>query len=121
MKVSCIQVLILTTLIAVAMGTPPYQPNNGYSSYNYDVDYYAPAYPAYNYGYHIKDPYTYSEFGHEETRKGDNTKGQYQVLLPDGRRQVVTYYVNGKSGFVADVKYIGDAQYPAKQSPYRQY
>lgn len=38
--VSCIQVIILSTLIAVVIGTPPYQPNNGYSSYNYDVNYY---------------------------------------------------------------------------------
>ena len=45
--------------------------------------------PYYNYGYAVKDPYTYADFGHEETRSGDNTKGSYQVLLPDGRRQVL--------------------------------
>ena len=28
--------------------------------------------------------------------------------FPDGRRQIVNYYVNGYSGYVADVKYEGD-------------
>ena len=28
--------------------------------------------------------------------------------FPDGRRQIVNYYVDGYSGYVADVKYEGD-------------
>ena len=47
-----------------------------------------------------------------EARDGDNTKGTYSVVLPDGRRQTVDYYVNGYSGYVADVKYEGEAQFP---------
>ena len=46
-----------------------------------------------------------SEFGQEETRDGDRTDGKYFVDLPDGRRQTVTYYVDGDSGFVAKVSY----------------
>lgn len=57
-----------------------------------------------SYGYN----YGPLDFGHSENRKGDNTKGQYNVLLPDGRRQVVNYYVDGYSGYVADVKYEGE-------------
>ena len=34
------------------------------------------------------------------------------MQLPDGRLQKVTYTVNGDSGFVADVTYEGEAQYP---------
>ena len=45
-----------------------------------------------------------------EARDGDNTKGTYSVVLPDGRRQTVDYYVNGYSGYVADVKYDGYAK-----------
>jgi len=45
--------------------------------------------------------------GHNENRDGDKTKGSYEVILPDGRKQVVEYYVDAYSGFVADVKHEG--------------
>ncbi|XP_047471424.1 proline-rich protein 3-like [Penaeus chinensis] len=46
-------------------------------------------------------------------------KGSYYVLLPDGRLQKVAYTVNGDSGFVAEVSYEGEAQYPEyKPAPY---
>jgi hypothetical protein len=48
-----------------------------------------------------------ADFGHKETRNGKLTKGSYFVDLPDGRTQIVKYYVNGKSGYVADVSYKG--------------
>ncbi|XP_047494750.1 pro-resilin-like [Penaeus chinensis] len=59
----------------------------------------------YEFGYEVADPESGNDFGHAETRSGDSTSGQYRVLLPDGRVQVVTYTVNADSGFVAQVSY----------------
>ena len=69
----------------------------------------------------MKDDDTYVDMGHSEYRNGDKTDGQYFVVLPDGRRQVVSYYVDGYSGYVADVKYEGEAKYdynPAYKAAY---
>jgi Insect cuticle protein len=61
----------------------------------------------------------YANFGHEENRKGDYTKGSYYVDLPDGRRQRVNYYVDGYSGYVAEVTYEGEIKYYNDyESPY---
>jgi len=66
--------------------------------------------PKYEFDWAVNEDYT--KFNHEEQRDYDNTKGSYSVDLPDGRRQTVTYYVDGDSGFVAEVTYSGEAQYP---------
>ncbi|XP_071541381.1 pro-resilin-like [Panulirus ornatus] len=65
----------------------------------------------YNFNWDVHDDSTSNEFDHNEERENDNTQGSYSVQLPDGRRQIVTYYVNGDSGYVADVKYEGEAYF----------
>jgi len=50
--------------------------------------------PNYDFKYQIHGGGNF--FGHQETRKEYQTQGQYHVLLPDGRRQVVSYYVDEK-------------------------
>ncbi|XP_032790756.2 endochitinase A [Daphnia magna] len=60
---------------------------------------------SYSFAYKVSDPAMKQDFGHSEKRVGDNTKGRYDVLLPDGRRQVVDYQVLGDRGYVADVTY----------------
>ncbi|XP_037802452.1 pro-resilin-like isoform X2 [Penaeus monodon] len=53
-----------------------------------------------------------NDFGHQEARDGDHTQGSYYVQLPDGRLQTVKYFVDGDSGYVAEVSYEGEARYP---------
>ena len=60
--------------------------------------------------------------GQYENRNGDAVKGNYHVVLPDGRKQTVDYHVDGYSGYVADVKYDGyakDAEYSSKPAAYK--
>jgi hypothetical protein len=81
----------------------------------------------YNFDWVVKDDYSYNYYGQNENRNGDNTEGSYFVQLPDGRLQTVKYYVNGDSGFVAEVSYSGEPKYEASSykpayapAPYKQ-
>jgi len=66
----------------------------------------------YSFEYGVADNISGSQFGDQESRSGGLTQGQYQVGLPDGRVQTVTYTVDGPSGYVATVEYSGEAVYP---------
>merc|ERR1719260_2831 len=75
-----------------------------------------PAYPdepaKYTYTYGVQDPETANNYGQQESRDGYSTQGEYFVNLPDGRLQKVTYTVSGDGGYIAEVTYTGEAQYP---------
>ncbi|XP_076061318.1 uncharacterized protein LOC143037090 [Oratosquilla oratoria] len=78
------------------------------------VEDYGPA--KYDFTYAVKDDDSGNDFGHQEARDGDRTDGSYYVQLPDGRLQKVVYYVDGDSGYVAEVTYEGEAHYPEPES-----
>lgn len=44
------------------------------------------------------------EFGHRESRQGDEANGLYHVLLPDGRTQIVEYEAD-QDGYKPKVSY----------------
>merc|ERR1711981_1037892 len=67
--------------------------------------------PVYNYEYGVNDPHYGPVFSQKESRDNYDTAGEYRVNLPDGRVQIVTYSA-GPDGYVADVKYEGEATYP---------
>merc|ERR1712029_1254294 len=94
--------------IAAPSGVPAYAPAPAYAPVE-------PTYPdeapVYQYTYAVKDDYSFSNFNAHEERDGYNTAGAYQVALPDGRTQTVTYTAT-KDGYIADVKYDGEAKYP---------
>ncbi|XP_050728914.1 pro-resilin-like [Eriocheir sinensis] len=70
----------------------------------------------YNFQWAVDHDPSSNEFGHQEARDGDDTKGSYYVQLPDGRLQQVTYFVDGDNGYIADVKYTGSAEFDSDES-----
>merc|ERR1712165_122548 len=72
----------------------------------------APTHP-YTYNYGVADDYSKAAFSQTESNDGTGVvEGSYQVNLPDGRVQTVTYHANDIDGYVAEVSYAGEAQYP---------
>merc|ERR1712186_247656 len=67
--------------------------------------------PVYNYEYGVNDPHYGPVFSQKESRDNYDTAGEYRVNLPDGRVQIVSYTANA-DGYVADVRYEGEAVYP---------
>merc|ERR1739838_1270200 len=61
----------------------------------------------YAFQYGVADDYSGAKFNAQETADGKAVTGSYQVALPDGRIQTVTYTADHYNGYVADVKYEG--------------
>ena len=78
----------------------------------YGAEVYPDVPPRYNFEYAVSDSYS-NNFGHNENRDGYKTAGSYRVVLPDSRTQIVTYTAD-ENGYVADVKYEGNAVYPTE-------
>jgi len=72
----------------------------------------------YKFGYEVKDTPAYLDFAQEANSDGKVAVGSYRVALPDGRTQKVSYKDDGYSGYVAEVKYEGEASYPAPAPAY---
>ncbi|XP_047118568.1 mucin-1-like [Schistocerca piceifrons] len=58
----------------------------------------------YQFSYAVQDAASASDFAHEESAQQEGIKGQYRVLLPDGRQQVVSYRAD-ETGFRPEVSY----------------
>ncbi|XP_076061351.1 uncharacterized protein LOC143037122 [Oratosquilla oratoria] len=106
-------------LVAIALARPDNLPNYSYSPPSHhdsreSLEYFET--PKYEFTHAVKDEESYNDFGHQEARDDEHTQGSYYVQLPDGRLQKVTYYVDGDSGFVAEVSYEGEARYPEPDS-----
>merc|ERR1719317_938805 len=100
------------TYVAPAKPKNTYEaPRNTYKESEEVLDY-VPSKAEYKKAYEVSDDETGADFHHEEERDGAQTRGSYSVALPDGRTQTVTYYVDGEKGFVAEVTYEGEAEYP---------
>ncbi|XP_042861428.1 pro-resilin-like [Penaeus japonicus] len=71
----------------------------------------------YSFSYGVEDQYAGADFGQMEESDGHNVRGAYRVQLPDGRKQTVNYEADHQRGFVANVQYEGEAQYPQSYGP----
>lgn len=60
----------------------------------------------YEFSYDVDDEQTGTKFGHSEQRDGDLATGEYNVVLPDGRKQVVEYEA-GLDGYKPQIRYEG--------------
>ncbi|XP_064113559.1 pro-resilin-like [Macrobrachium nipponense] len=66
----------------------------------------------YSFKYAVDDAESGNNYGHGESRDGAAIQGSYVIRLPDSRTQKVSYTVNGDSGYVADVTFDGEPNYP---------
>lgn len=62
----------------------------------------------------MNDPENGVEFGHQESRDGDVATGEYNVLLPDGRKQIVEYQADTE-GYKPKISYEGNRLLTAEQ------
>ncbi|XP_063588695.1 uncharacterized protein LOC134765828 [Penaeus indicus] len=58
----------------------------------------------YDFGWGVDDPDSGNQFSQKEESDGNVVRGEYRVLLPDGRLQIVRYFDDG-SGFNVDITY----------------
>jgi len=96
-----ISALLLAAVVGVVLAAP--QRRRG-SSYDQNSDELFET-PKYEFQWGVKDDASGNMYNHMESRDDDVTRGAYYVALPDGRVQKVTYYVDGDSGFVAEISY----------------
>ena len=118
LRILYFQVLIISTFATLALAAPqssnyrpappPPTPNPAYGP----VEVYPDVPPKYTFEYAVSDSYS-NNFGHTETRDGYKTRGSYRGVLPDSRIQIVSYTAD-ENGYVADVKYEGEAVYPTE-------
>ena len=96
---TCVTLLALAAAASAMPANPPpsYAPapvHKPASSYHEPAYEETPAKYEYKYGVDAQDGYNnYVQFGANEARDGYSTYGEYRVLLPDGRTQIVTYKI----------------------------
>lgn len=67
----------------------------------------------YNFQYAVRDAASGNDYKQQESSDGRTVQGEYRVLLPDGRNQIVRYKADDATGYNADVQYEGQASYPS--------
>ena len=83
---------ILLCSVSYSMGMPqrfrPGPPPPGPGPIPFAAEVFEPK--PYSYAYEVIDPLGDTNFGHRESSDGAVVEGEYRVILPDGRTQIVT-------------------------------
>ncbi|XP_064118877.1 cuticle protein 19-like [Macrobrachium nipponense] len=121
------KVIFSFCLVAVALARPDdshSEEGYGYSEPERPLSYHADSHEdkhskgmPFDFSYEVEDHYKSLDFGHNSNSDGQVVKGEYRVLLPDGRTQIVTYTADHYKGYQAEVRYEGEATYP-EPKPY---
>merc|ERR1711936_1019522 len=117
-----LRIAAFAALVAVAVAAPagppaPYHPAPAHAPAPHPAKYVDEAPKPYAFQYGVADDYSGAKFNAQETADGKAVSGSYQVALPDGRIQTVTYTADHYNGYIADVKYEGTPVYP-EAKPY---
>ncbi|XP_022160970.1 cuticle protein 7-like isoform X1 [Myzus persicae] len=99
---------------AAARPQPDHRHNGYYGRAAAADDEHPSAPPKYNFAYDVSDAYTGDYKTQTEVRDGDNVRGQYTVVEPDGTRRVVDYTADEENGFNAVVSKEG---HPSADAP----
>merc|ERR1711981_1092496 len=114
--INMFRLAVFAGLVAAAVALPaapaPYGPPAPYHAPHPAPAYKEEAPKPYAFQYGVADDYSGANFNAQETADGKAVSGSYQVALPDGRIQTVTYTADHYNGYVADVKYEGTPVYP---------
>jgi hypothetical protein len=85
-------IVLLLGLILGTVSSLPFPDSSGEPGYGGVASSYVPPKQKgmpYSFAYEVVDPANEANFGHRETSDGTVVEGEYRVLLPDGRTQVV--------------------------------
>ena len=69
----------------------------------------------YQFQWAVNAPEFGNDYSHQQSSDGRLTQGEYRVLLPDSRVQIVRFTAD-ENGYVADVQYEGTAVFPQAQA-----
>ena len=108
---------LVAVAVAIPAGPPAYGAPAPYAAPHHAPAVYDESPKPYAFQYGVADTYSGAQFSAQENADGKAVTGSYQVALPDGRIQTVTYTADHYNGFVADVTYEGEAHYP-EDKPY---
>uniref|UniRef100_A0A182MFQ9 Uncharacterized protein n=1 Tax=Anopheles culicifacies TaxID=139723 RepID=A0A182MFQ9_9DIPT len=97
------EIIVVLALVAAVSAQSHYGHQQQYQPqhYHHEEEHHGPVH--YEYNYDIHDDHTGDVHGQKEARKDDSTQGEYYLIDADGHKRTVTYHVEGKSGFIAQV------------------